>query len=86
MQSTYERAADSTDRKDRLSYDCKCLWVNGTSKGSVDMSQAILKQNKETILTHIRLESLLWDIGKQDSPRCDAAERGVPSGSILFAQ
>ena len=26
-----------------------------------------------------------WDIGKQNSPRCDAAERGVPSGAILFA-
>ena len=24
---------------------------------------------------------LLWDIG----PKCDAAERGVPSGAILFA-
>ena len=29
---------------------------------------------------------ILWDIGKQHSPRCDAAERGVPSGAILFAQ
>ena len=36
-------------------------------------------------LTHISLASLLWDIGKQNSPRCDAAERGVPSGAILFA-
>ena len=36
-------------------------------------------------LTHLRLASLLWDIGKQNSPRCDAAERGVPSGAILFA-
>ena len=26
------------------------------------------------------------DIGKQNSPRCDAAERGVPSGAILFAK
>ena len=30
--------------------------------------------------------SLLWDIGKQNSARCDAAERGVPSGAILFAR
>ena len=37
-------------------------------------------------LTHLRLASLLWDIGKQHSPRCDAAERGVPSGAILFAK
>ena len=37
------------------------------------------------ILTHLSLASLLWDIGKQNSPRCDAAERGVPSGAILFA-
>ena len=36
-------------------------------------------------LTHLSLVSLLWDIGKQNSPRCDAAERGVPSGAILFA-
>ena len=27
------------------------------------------------ILTHLSLASLLWDIGKQHSPRCDAAER-----------
>ena len=25
-------------------------------------------------------------VGKQHSPRCDASERGVPSGAILFAQ
>ena len=36
--------------------------------------------------THISLASLLWDKGKQNSPRCDAAERGLPSGAILFAQ
>ena len=36
-------------------------------------------------LTHLSLASLLWDIGKQNSPRWDAAERGVPSGAILFA-
>ena len=36
-------------------------------------------------LTHISLASLLWNIGKQNSPRCDAAECGVPSGAILFA-
>ena len=27
----------------------------------------------------------LWDIGKQNSPRHDAAERGCPSGTILLA-
>ena len=37
-------------------------------------------------LTHISLASFLWDIGKQNSPRCDAAECGVSSGAILFAQ
>ena len=40
---------------------------------------------KEILLTHLSLVSFLWDIGKQHSPRCDAAERGVPSGAILFA-
>ena len=39
-----------------------------------------------TALTHISMASILWDIGKQYSSRCDAAERGVPSGAILFAQ
>ena len=28
----------------------------------------------------------IWGIGKQHSPRCDVAERGVPSGAIMFAQ
>ena len=36
-------------------------------------------------LIYISLASLLKDIGKQNSPRCDAAERGVPSGALLFA-
>ena len=37
------------------------------------------------LLAHISLASFLWDIGKQNSPRCEAAERGLPSGAILFA-
>ena len=37
-------------------------------------------------LTHISLPSLLLDVGKQYSPRCDAAECGVQSGAILFAK
>ena len=31
-------------------------------------------------LIHLSLASFLWDIGKQNSPRCDAAEHVVPSG------
>ena len=38
------------------------------------------------VLTHLSLLSFMWDIGKKDSPRCDAAEHGVSSGAILFAQ
>ena len=37
------------------------------------------------VLTHLSPACLLWDIGKQHSPRCDATERGVPSGAILYA-
>ena len=37
-------------------------------------------------LTHLSLASLLWHIGKQNSPRWDAAERGIPSEAILFAK
>ena len=36
-------------------------------------------------LTHISLASYFGDIGKQYRPRWDAAERGVSSGSTLFA-
>ena len=36
-------------------------------------------------LTHISMASFLWDMGKQNRPRYDAAKRGVPSGAILFA-
>ena len=43
------------------------------------------QQKKKQTLTHLSLASLLWDIGKQNSPICDATERGVPSGAILFA-
>ena len=37
------------------------------------------------VLTHVSLVAFLWDIGKQNSHRCDAAERSVPSEAILFA-
>ena len=36
-------------------------------------------------ITHISLASFLWEIGKQNRHRCDAAKCGVPSGAILFA-
>ena len=32
------------------------------------------------LFTHISLASFLWDIGKQHSPRCDAAECGAHLG------
>ena len=58
---------------------CEYLWM----KNNVcSLSQRILIFDK---LTHISLASFLWDIGKQNSPRCDAAKHGVPSGAILFA-
>ena len=39
-----------------------------------------------SILTHLNMASFLWDIGKQNSPRCDAAKHSVSSRAILFAQ
>ena len=39
----------------------------------------------DIFFSHLSMESLLCDMGKQNSPRCDAAERSVPSGAILFA-
>ena len=44
-----------------------------------------LHEEQGPALTHISLVSFLWDIGKQKSPRCDAAKRSVPSGTIPFA-
>ena len=52
----------------------------------------ILQTTGNKSLTHLSPASFLWDIGKHHStgkhhsPRCDAAERGIPSGTILFAQ
>ena len=37
-----------------------------------------------TFLTHLSLASLLWDIGKQNSPRCDAAEHFKPVNDHVF--
>ena len=36
------------------------------------------------ILTHISQASFLWDIVKQNSPRCDATKRGILF-AILFS-
>ena len=55
------------------------LWVYGTH-GSAWVSPCLIRD-----LTHISLASFLWDIGKQNSPRCNAANVGMPSGAILFA-
>ena len=44
-----------------------------------------VRRDQSFDLTHISSASFLWDIGKHNSPRCDAAKRGVPSGAILFA-
>ena len=35
-------------------------------------------------VNHIRMASFLLDIGKQNSPRCDVAKRGVKPGAILL--
>ena len=43
------------------------------------------RSNQSWLLTHISLASYFWDTGKQYRPRWDAAERGVSSGSTLFA-
>ena len=48
-------------------------------KGTVDLQGYFL------FLTHLSLASHKKDIGKQCKPRSDAAERGVWSGSTLFA-
>ena len=39
----------------------------------------------ERLQDHWSSGIILLDIGKQNSPRCDAAECGVPSGANLFA-
>ena len=51
------------------------------------IKQNVPKAERATysLINHISLVFFLWDIGKQNNPRCDAAKRGVPSGAILFA-
>ena len=44
--------------------------------------QMLLKGMVRVNLTCISLAFFLWDIGKKNSPRCDAAELGIPSGDI----
>ena len=60
-----------------LNYICKlgCLSVNRSNS----------ERDVKSSLTHISLASHLWGIGKQCRPRSDTAERGVWSGSSLFA-
>ena len=43
---------------------------------SVGVQNLDLSSNNDVILilTHLSLASLLWDIGKQHSPRCDTTE------------
>ena len=54
-----------------------------------DVVHVDLEKRKMLILwniTHTCISlAFLWDMGKQYSPRCDAAECGVTSGAILFA-
>ena len=52
-----------------LDFACLCSYIEKLNSAS----------------THLSLVSFLLDIGKQYSPRCDAAECSVPSGVILFA-
>ena len=56
------------------------------SQTDVFLVKTIHGNDDKQLLTHLSLASFLWDVGKQYSPRWDAAERGVPSGAILFAQ
>ena len=53
--------------------------------GRVFVLPSMASINDRLNLTHISLASFLWDIGKQNCPRWDAAKCGVPSGAILFA-
>ena len=64
---------------------CEASFPTGTMDPWVGISLSPLDTNDGFSLTPISLGSFLWDIGKQNSPRCDAAKRGVPSRAILFA-
>ena len=45
----------------------------------INLKNEVIQMNKivQVCLTHLSLASFLWDIGKQKSHRCDAAECGV---------
>ena len=51
----------------------------------MDVTKFVMHAAIHQRLTHIGLASIIWVIGIQYSPRWDATERGVPSGTILFA-
>ena len=65
-------------------------WYSTIVLGLIPLSCSVIEQGtcvlEQDTLTHLSLASFLGDTGKQNSPRCDAAERGVPSGAILFEQ
>ena len=67
--------------------DSERVFIRITSIYKIDMGGFVIILIVRDKLTHshISLASFLWDIGKQCSPGCDAAERGVPSGATLFA-
>ena len=68
---------------DKLQYFIMACSEPGFSLTLLETLRAVIIMQT---LTHLSLAPLLWDIGKQNSLRCDATERGVPSGAILFAK
>ena len=60
-------------------------YMNSVYDLAIDIYHWLKSKKLMFHLTHLSLDFFLWDIGKQHSPRCDAAERGVPFGAILFA-
>ena len=70
--------------RDKLFYFKRLLSCLENSEDYSILQAFIYQLYADKVLTHLSLVSLLWNIGKQNSPRCDAAERGVPSGAILF--
>ena len=62
-----------------------CLLLRFTVISEISNGFLTANEKAALFLIHLSLACILCDIGKQNSPRRDAAERGVPSGAILFA-
>ena len=63
----------------------KPLHIEAYLRAGPDEINDVAYLMKQVLINPYKPGVLLWDIGKQNSPRWDTAKRGVPSRAVLFA-